>query len=162
MRCREAQGLLVAFQDDELDEARASAVAAHLDACPTCRAREARLAAVTPRRPPLHRPPMDPDWSRLDAAIDHFTAVPAPPAPAPAPWTRAAALAAYAAVLGLALAWGVQSWLRAEALEQSLAAAQAAATAPAGTSAMSGDASPLPGDALRPASWSPDAQPPAP
>lgn len=48
MRCEEAGELLVAHQDGELGPLRARAVQLHLHRCPSCRARERRLRAVTP------------------------------------------------------------------------------------------------------------------
>lgn len=49
MRCETALPWLVALQDDQVTSAWRDALLRHLDRCPSCRADERALRAVTPR-----------------------------------------------------------------------------------------------------------------
>jgi anti-sigma factor RsiW len=60
MRCEEVQDLASAWLDDELSEARASAVAAHEAGCPACQAYVADLRALSSRLSRLGREPAPP------------------------------------------------------------------------------------------------------
>lgn len=146
MRCRSAQRLLVAYQDGELSPGDKSQVQEHLASCPHCVQREQALADVTPKPLSAVRPAMDPDWSRLDQALERAWVAPAPVVRRPIP-ARRVMLGLYGLAVGLLLAWGLHNAVRVQALQAELVVANAVPPVEAL----------LPASALRPASFKPPA-----
>ena len=122
MDCQTVRNLLVPYLDGELAPAQVAWVDAHREVCPSCAAAMARLSAQGSLLSTLPPPPMPPRlaadlWKRMDAALDGElrTLEESPHTPpsqrAPAPSTRnrldRRAIALYAAVLGLAVAFGL-------------------------------------------------------
>ena len=123
MDCKTVRNLLVPYLDGELAPAQVAWIEAHLDTCPDCRAVLADLSAQGRLLEALPPPAMPPDlaaglWTRMDAALaseldsleTQPTAQPqrdvSPPA-ATRKRTDRRALALYAAILGLAVAFGL-------------------------------------------------------
>lgn len=122
MDCKTVRSLLVPYLDGELAPAQVAWIDAHLEICDDCSAargllsqQSASLAALPP--PPMPASLTDSLWDRMDqdlaAALDDLEQSAPPPQPAVAP--RAAlqvrlsrkAIFAYAALLGLAVAFGL-------------------------------------------------------
>ena len=106
MTCRDAEALLPAYVDGELDVAASAQMQAHVDACPTCAAALARaealraaLAAASLR----HAPPSDLE-RRVRTAIRRQIRPGAPLAPRAWRWAALPAVAAMASALTWMLA----------------------------------------------------------
>lgn len=126
MRCRVARRLLVAFQDGELSAGDNARVSEHLQECESCRNRERHLRTVTPEPLRMVRPNVDPDWSKMDAALQQaFSATPERQAPVWIP-ARRVMLGMYGLAIGLLLIWGVSNAMRVQSLEAELVAATTA------------------------------------
>jgi predicted anti-sigma-YlaC factor YlaD len=159
MDCGEARQRLVALQDGELAPSEQVQVEEHLASCPSCRALEARLAAVTPRAS-LQVPPAM--LARLEdrVATDVILALADRSANRPHPtwiaragrWLRrdleipAGAVVGYLVLLAATLGWAVASWWSL----QSQPSLDVASDAP-------GVGSEIPAEQWRPAAYSPEA-----
>ena len=122
MDCQTVRTLLVPYLDGELAPAQVAWVEAHREICDTCGSAADRLAAQGEQLATLPPPPLPAAlaehlWERMDAdlgpALDAMAAdAPPPPTPAPALLPQnlrvpRKAVLFYAALLGLAVAWGM-------------------------------------------------------
>lgn len=171
MRCEDVRERLVAHQDGELAPAEHAWVAEHLAHCPTCRAADARLRSVAPRRcDDIDDATLIALQRRLDAALDAACdEAPADePLPAldqaantPAPWWRGEArvpvlaLVAWATALALVSGWGLHQWTTAQELR--LAMEQPATPTWGAPGAIVAPDATLSPEQFRPASYRPQA-----
>jgi predicted anti-sigma-YlaC factor YlaD len=119
MDCKTVRSLLVPYLDGELAPAQVAWVDAHREGCASCNAAMARLSAQGRLLDSLPPPPMPPRlaaglWARMDEALagelHTLETAPAPQITVAAPPRNRLgrrALTLYAAVLGLALAFGL-------------------------------------------------------
>ena len=126
MNCSDAEGLIAAQLDAELDAVRSRALDAHLAQCPACAAERASLLDLKGRivaAAPYHRAPpaLRREIERQVAAADAVPGVETPRGPWPAPVFRGAGRRAFAAgaLAGAAtvtLGWlGGTAWLERQA-----------------------------------------------
>jgi len=120
MDCHTVRNLLVPYLDGELAPAQAAWIEAHHEVCEPCCAATARLEAQSVQLSALPPPNMPGGLARdlfaqmdatLEAELDRMERAPAPApvvAPPPPRFHRVSrvGLAAYATLLGAALAWG--------------------------------------------------------
>ncbi len=141
----------------------------HLARCADCAAHERSLAAVTPQAFLTLDPTREAElWARLDAAVQAELDRPPrvrPPRPSDRVmrWLAAetrlptAAVLGYAALLAMALGWGVSNWRAATHLQAAVAQSEARVAGPAPATLVD-----VPADQYLPAAYAPDERPDAP